>query len=91
MRRVLLSSASVGISFVFMKRRSSARGIRGTRLVLFANVEDLTARGLSDGDRVDIESHFEDGEARTVSGFRAVNSRDRKLRAFYFCRQPRTK
>ncbi|GAB4187690.1 MAG: FdhF/YdeP family oxidoreductase [Phycisphaeraceae bacterium] len=48
------------------------RGVRGTREVIFLNREDMGAMGLSDGDRVDIQSHFPDGKTRVVRGFRAV-------------------
>jgi len=47
------------------------RGIRGGRRVVFLHPEDVAARGLQDGDRVDVTSHF-DGEKRTVHGFRVV-------------------
>lgn len=48
------------------------RGIFGTRKVLFVSSFDLAARGLSDGDLLEIISHYGDGEARRVEGFRAV-------------------
>lgn len=47
------------------------RGIRGQREVIFAHPDDLAARGLEAGDRVDITSHHR-GEARTILGFRCV-------------------
>lgn len=48
------------------------RGVYGTREVLFLNEDDLAARGLSDGDLLDVESHFDDGRSRVVRGFRAT-------------------
>jgi len=47
------------------------RGIRGDRRVVLMHAEDLAARGLAAGDRVDLTSHFA-GEARRLRGFRAV-------------------
>ncbi|MEM6550742.1 MAG: FdhF/YdeP family oxidoreductase [Planctomycetota bacterium] len=48
------------------------RNIENEREILFANAEDLADRGLTDGDRVDIESHSTDGIKRRVTGFRLV-------------------
>lgn len=49
------------------------RGVFGRRDVLFMNRDDLAARGLADGDRVDIESTpTGDGRSRIVKGFTAV-------------------
>lgn len=45
------------------------RGIHGEREVVFLNEGDVRARGLSDGDRVRIVSHFR-GQKRSVEGFR---------------------
>ena len=36
------------------------------------NPEDITALGFEDGDYVDIETHWNDGIARKVSGFKLV-------------------
>jgi molybdopterin-dependent oxidoreductase alpha subunit len=47
------------------------RGIHGGRRVVFVNVDDLSERGLSDGDAVDLISVWSDGE-RYAKGFRAV-------------------
>jgi anaerobic selenocysteine-containing dehydrogenase len=47
------------------------RGIYGGRRVVFMNVEDIAHLGLSDGDLVDITSHFED-RTRHVKQFRLV-------------------
>ncbi len=47
------------------------RGIRGGRRVVFVNRADLAARGLADGDLVDLVSVYADGERR-ASAFRAV-------------------
>jgi molybdopterin-dependent oxidoreductase alpha subunit len=37
------------------------RGVRGGRRVVFMHREDIAARGLADGDVVDLTSHFDDG------------------------------
>ena len=47
------------------------RGVFGRRDVIFMNRLDLEARGLADGDLIDIES-ISASNARTVSGFTAV-------------------
>ncbi len=47
------------------------RGIEGGRRVVLVNGDDLRARGLRDGDRVDMVSVWSDGERR-AEGFRAV-------------------
>src|SRR5699024_8063051 len=47
------------------------RGVRGGRRVVFVNPEDCRARGLRDGDLVDIVSVFDDGERRAPN-FRVV-------------------
>jgi anaerobic selenocysteine-containing dehydrogenase len=47
------------------------RGVWGGRRVIFVNPEDLRELDLSDGQLVDITSHFE-GETRTLRRFRAV-------------------
>jgi molybdopterin-dependent oxidoreductase alpha subunit len=47
------------------------RGIQGRRDVLFVNASDLRARGLQDGDVVDVTSHF-GGVQRTVRGLTVV-------------------
>ena len=49
------------------------RGVKGRRDVVFAHPDDLAARGLADGDRVDLVAAFPDGEAdRSVRGFTVV-------------------
>ncbi|MBC9725362.1 FdhF/YdeP family oxidoreductase [Streptomyces sp. TRM68367] len=48
------------------------RGIHQGRRVLFVHREDLAARGLADGDLVDIVGEYEDGVERRAPGFRAV-------------------
>ncbi|RZA36166.1 MAG: FdhF/YdeP family oxidoreductase [Lysobacteraceae bacterium] len=52
------------------------RGISGRRDVVFMNAEDLAARGLAHGDRIDIESRMAsssgEAQARHVHGFIAV-------------------
>jgi anaerobic selenocysteine-containing dehydrogenase len=47
------------------------RGIDGHRRVIFMNEADMASLGLEAGDRVDITSHWEDGE-RHVGGFVTV-------------------
>ncbi len=47
------------------------RGVHGDRRVLFLSPADADARGLSDGQRVDVTSHAADGE-RSIHGFRIV-------------------
>jgi molybdopterin-dependent oxidoreductase alpha subunit len=47
------------------------RGIHGERCVILVSPADLSSRGLGDGDRVDVTSHF-GGHERTVRGFRVV-------------------
>ena len=47
------------------------RGVSGDRRVLFLHADDLRVRGLSDGDRVDIETLVDDGHVRRVSAFTA--------------------
>lgn len=48
------------------------RGVKGRRDVVFANPEDLAARGLADGDVIDLMAVTEDGILRTLRGFTAV-------------------
>src|ERR1039458_1806259 len=47
------------------------RGIKGSRRVVFVNTDDLSERGIKDGDMVDLISIWSDGE-RYANGFRAV-------------------
>ncbi|HEY6909199.1 MAG TPA: FdhF/YdeP family oxidoreductase [Myxococcales bacterium] len=47
------------------------RGLKGDRRVVLVNRDDLRAMGLSDGQTVDITSHFQ-GETRTVRRFVAL-------------------
>jgi molybdopterin-dependent oxidoreductase alpha subunit len=47
------------------------RGIRGDRRVVLVHPEELARRGLREGERVDVTSHFR-GETRRVEGFRLV-------------------
>ncbi|WP_380163658.1 FdhF/YdeP family oxidoreductase [Jannaschia sp. R86511] len=47
------------------------RGIKGGRKVVLVHADDLAARGLADGDLVDLVSEFHDGERR-LDGLRAV-------------------
>ncbi|MBD0841211.1 FdhF/YdeP family oxidoreductase [Streptomyces sp. TRM68416] len=48
------------------------RGIRQGRRVLFVHRDDLAARGLADGDLVDIVSEYADGVERRAPAFRTV-------------------
>src|SRR3546814_19657738 len=48
------------------------RDVQGDRRVLFMHANDLAARGLRDGERIDIETLIDDGHARRVSGFTAI-------------------
>jgi molybdopterin-dependent oxidoreductase alpha subunit len=60
------------------------RGLSGDRRVVLLNAEDLAPRGLREGDRVDVTSHFR-GEKRTVQGFRvAIYDLPRSCAAAYF-------
>jgi anaerobic selenocysteine-containing dehydrogenase len=60
------------------------RGVHGGRRVIFVNGEDLREAGLSDGQAVDITSHYE-GETRTVRAFKVVSYEiPRRCAAAYF-------
>lgn len=48
------------------------RGVKNLRTLLFMNVADMAARGLSEFDLIDITSHARDGSTRSVYGYRAV-------------------
>ncbi|MFJ7497122.1 molybdopterin dinucleotide binding domain-containing protein [Streptomyces sp. NPDC097727] len=48
------------------------RGVRGTRRVVLVSPADLTALGLSDGERVDLMSVRTDGTERRAEDFRLV-------------------
>lgn len=48
------------------------RGVFGRRDVVFANPDDLAARGIAPGDRVDLTAAFDDTGVRAVRGFTAV-------------------
>jgi formate dehydrogenase major subunit len=45
------------------------RGVFGGRMVVFMNEADMRARGIGEGDVVEIESLAEDGKRRVVGGF----------------------
>ncbi|WP_411752084.1 FdhF/YdeP family oxidoreductase [Serratia sp. (in: enterobacteria)] len=49
------------------------RGVYGQREVLFIHPEDLADLGLQDGERVEIETLWNDGVTRKVSGFKLVS------------------
>ncbi|NHF72274.1 FdhF/YdeP family oxidoreductase [Paracoccus xiamenensis] len=48
------------------------RGIRGGRMVLFMNAEDIAANGLSEGAEIALETISTDGEPRRVEGLSVV-------------------
>ncbi|HEY8318278.1 MAG TPA: FdhF/YdeP family oxidoreductase, partial [Amnibacterium sp.] len=48
------------------------RGIHGGRKVVLVNAKDLAARGLADGDLVDLVSEAPDGSERRAEGWRTV-------------------
>ena len=48
------------------------RGIKGQRDVLFMNETDAAALGVSDGQRVDMQTICNDGRERIVRGFQVV-------------------
>ncbi|MBO0904773.1 FdhF/YdeP family oxidoreductase [Jiella sonneratiae] len=45
------------------------RGVKGTRMVILMNAEDMRRLGLTDRDRVDLETHAEDGVTRRVENY----------------------
>jgi molybdopterin-dependent oxidoreductase alpha subunit len=47
------------------------RGVRGDRNVVFMNRDDMTDRGLAEGQRIDVFSHYA-GQTRTVRGFSCI-------------------
>lgn len=47
------------------------RDVKGDRRIVLMHAHDLAARGLTDGDRVDVETLVDDGHTRRVSGFTA--------------------
>ena len=48
------------------------RGIKGERMIIFMNAEDMKAQSLTETDRVRIKSFAGDGKVREASGFRPV-------------------
>lgn len=48
------------------------RGVFGRRDVIFMNAEDLAARGLEDGDLIDVHAVTADGPRRSVRGYTAI-------------------
>lgn len=52
--------------------RDRFRGVSGTRMVVFMNKADIAARGMRDGDIVDLQTASRDGIERIVRGFRIV-------------------
>lgn len=48
------------------------RGVFGRRDVVFAHPDDIAARGLKAGDRIDLTAAFDDSGARAVRGFTLV-------------------
>ena len=60
------------------------RGISGMRDIVFLNPEDLAALGVKPGGRIDVTSHWTDGE-RHLKGFRAIPyDMPRGMAAAYF-------
>ncbi|WP_075090918.1 FdhF/YdeP family oxidoreductase [Haloferula sp. BvORR071] len=60
------------------------RGISGMRDIVFVNPEDLAALGIKPGERIDVTSHWDDGE-RHLRGFRAIPyEMPRGMAAAYF-------
>jgi molybdopterin-dependent oxidoreductase alpha subunit len=60
------------------------RGVRGGRRVILMNADDARDRGLSDGDVVDITSHFVDGERKAARFVVHVYPIPRECCATYF-------
>jgi len=48
------------------------RGVKGTRMVVFMNAEDVADRGLKDGEFVDLSTAIDDGTERVVQGLRVI-------------------
>jgi len=48
------------------------RGVKGTRMVVFMNAEDVADRGLKDGEFVDLSTAIDDGTERVVKGLRVI-------------------
>lgn len=48
------------------------RGVKGTRMVVFMNAEDVADRGLKDGEFVDLSTAIDDGTERIVKGLRVI-------------------
>ena len=48
------------------------RGVKGTRMVLFMNANDLERLGLADGEMVDLSAEADDEFVREVSGLRVI-------------------
>ncbi|MCW1912744.1 FdhF/YdeP family oxidoreductase [Luteolibacter sp. GHJ8] len=60
------------------------RGISGMRDIVFLSPEDLSERGIKPGERIDVTSHWRDGE-RHLRGFRAIPyEMPRGMAAAYF-------
>ncbi len=48
------------------------RGIKGTRMVVLLNRDDMTRLGFKEGDQLSLSTQWNDGIARNMSGFRAT-------------------
>ncbi len=48
------------------------RGVYGQRRVVFAHAEDIRALGMNDGDWIDFQTVWDDGEERRADGFKLV-------------------
>ena len=49
------------------------RGVFGQRRVVFVNSEDIRALGMKDGDWIDFQTVWDDGEERRAEGFKLVS------------------
>lgn len=60
------------------------RGVSGMRDIVFVNPDDLTSLGIKPGERINVTSHWSDGE-RHLKGFRAIPyEMPRGMAAAYF-------
>jgi len=48
------------------------RGVKNLRTLVLMNPDDMAARGLAEGDLVDLTSYSRDGSQRTLTGYRAL-------------------
>ena len=73
--RLLLQTVRAHDQFntTIYSRNDRYRGIHNGRMVVFVNPDDLAARGLADGDMVDVISEWPGDADRVLSGMRAVS------------------